>query len=229
MTNTKKSCWWVLAFLFLAVHAVAKTCVWTAQSGNWADSANWADGILPEAGDDVALVGSGGAGGNILLEGATTVALSAISNTAATLQFRAQLASSDATTFVKRGGGTLNLYATNTALNCSFVLEDGRLQILDDLSLGAVPETLRADAITLRGGALFTHEFKTSEIILAPTRGVTVDGLGYFSPRSKNRDGIGRRLHSPAIRLRALRRRQHLHGRDRARKRVASVQVGQYG
>ena len=210
MTNTKKSCWWALAFLFLAVHAVAKTCVWTAQSGNWADSANWADGALPEAGDDVALVGSGGAGGNILLEGATTVALSAISNTAAgsgwtftngtvnlaagtvvmdnegTLQFRAQLASSDATTFVKRGGGTLNLYATNTALNCSFVLEDGRLQILDDLSLGAVPETLRADAITLRGGALFTHEFQFPDVVLAPTRGVTVDGLGYFSPRSKN-------------------------------------------
>ena len=121
--------------------------MWTAQSGNWADSANWADGALPEAGDDVALVGSGGAGGNIQLEGATTVALSAISNMVAssgwtftngtvnlaagtvvmdnvgTLQFRAQLASSDATTFVKRGGGTLNLYATNTALNCSFVLE----------------------------------------------------------------------------------------------------------
>ena len=207
MTNTKKSCWWALAFLFLAVHAVAKTCVWTAQSGNWADSANWADGALPEAGDDVALVGSGG---NILLGGASTVALSAISNMAAssgwtftngtvnlaagmvvmdnvgTLQFRAQLAASDATTFVKRGGGTLNLYATNSALNCSFVLEDGRLQILDDLSLGAVPETLRADAITLRGGTLFTHEFQFPDVILAPTRGVTVDGLGYFSPRSKN-------------------------------------------
>ena len=208
MTNTKKACWWALAFLFLAAHAVAKTCEWTAQTGNWSDSANWADGALPEAGDGVALAGSGG---NILLEGATTVALSAISNMAAgsgwtftngtvnlaagtvvmdnvgTLQFRAQLAASDTTTFVKRGGGTLNLYATNTALNCAFALEDGRLQILDDLSLGPVPETLRADAITLRGGALFPHEFQSSEVILAPTRGVTVDGLGYFSPRSINK------------------------------------------
>ena len=211
MTNTKKACWWALASLFLAVHAVAKTCVWTVQTGNWSDPTSWADGALPEVGDDVALVGSGGTGGNLLLQGAATVALSAISNTAAssgwtftngtvnlaagtvimdnegTLQFRAQLASPDTTTFVKRGGGTLNLYATNTALNCSFVLEDGRLQILDDLSLGPVPETLRADAITLRGGSLFNNESQSPDVTLAPTRGVTVDGLGYFSPRSNGK------------------------------------------
>ena len=31
MTNTKKACWWALAFLFLAVHAVAKTCEWRSK------------------------------------------------------------------------------------------------------------------------------------------------------------------------------------------------------
>ena len=30
----------------LALGANAKTCTWTAQSGNWADSANWADVAL---------------------------------------------------------------------------------------------------------------------------------------------------------------------------------------
>ena len=211
MTNMKIASWLALSFLLLTANVAAKTCVWTASTANWSDPTSWADGALPEAGDDVALVGPGSAGGNLLLQGATTVALSAISNMNAsagwtftngtvnlaagtvvmdnvgTLQFRAQLASPDTTTFVKRGAGTLNLYATNTALNCSFVLEDGRLQLLDDLSLGPVPETLRADAITLRGGALFNNESQSPDVTLAPTRGVTVDGLGYFSPRSNGK------------------------------------------
>ena len=78
MTNMKIACWLAFGSLLLTANVAAKTCVWTTQTGNWSDSANWADGALPEAGDDVALVGSGGSGGNIQLEGATTVALSAI-------------------------------------------------------------------------------------------------------------------------------------------------------
>ncbi len=195
------------AMAIVGMSANAETRVWTAATGNWSDPTSWADGALPEAGDDVALVGSGSAGGNLLLGGATTVALSAISNmdsrcgwtftngivnlaagtvvmdNVGTLQFWTQLASSGTTTLVKRGAGTLIFNAANTALTCAIVLEDGRLQILDDLSLGAVPDTLRADAITLRGGALFNND---NVVNIAPTRGVTVDGVGYFAARSVN-------------------------------------------
>ena len=61
----------------LALGANAKTCTWTAQNGNWADSANWADGAVPEDGDSVELVGSGG-GGTIQLQGGATAALAGI-------------------------------------------------------------------------------------------------------------------------------------------------------
>ena len=56
--------------------ASAKTCTWTAQSGNWSDSAKWADGAVPEDGDSVELVGSGGGGtwfGKLAAGGALTV------------------------------------------------------------------------------------------------------------------------------------------------------------
>ena len=102
---------------------------------------------------------------------------------AANFKIYAQLASSDTTTFVKRGAGSLFLYATNTALRCAFVVEGGRILPVDDLSFGVVPETLRADAITLRGGALFNGD-AGNLVTIAPTRGVTVEGLGYFAGRA---------------------------------------------
>ncbi|MBR1587059.1 MAG: hypothetical protein IJ658_01920, partial [Kiritimatiellae bacterium] len=183
--------------------ANAETRSWKAQSGNWSDTACWADGALPEDGDGVALAGTGGI---INLEGGATAALAAISNTISNsgwtitngtvnlsdgmvavqntgnLKMSAQLASPSTTTLVKRGSGSLFLYATNTALRCSFVLEGGRVLPVDDLSFGVVPETLRADAITLRGGALFNAE-AGNRVTIAPTRGITVDGIGYFAGR----------------------------------------------
>ena len=206
MTNTTKACWLVLTALFFAANATAKTCTWIVQSGNWADSANWADGAVPEDGDSVEFAGSGG-GGFIQLQGGATAALAGILNAdsssgwsltdgtvnwadgtvvfenAANFKIYAQLASSDTTTFVKRGAGSLFLYATNTALRCAFVVEGGRILPVDDLSFGVVPETLRADAITLRGGALFNGD-AGNLVTIAPTRGVTVDGLGYFAGRA---------------------------------------------
>ena len=206
MTNTNKACWLVLTALFFAANATAKTCTWTVQGGNWADSANWADGAVPEDGDSVEFAGSGG-GGFIQLQGGATAALAGILNAdsssgwsltdgtvnwadgtvvfenAANFKIYAQLASSDTTTFVKRGAGSLFLYATNTALRCAFVVEGGRILPVDDLSFGGVPETLRADAITLRGGALFNGD-AGNLVTIAPTRGVTVDGLGYFAGRA---------------------------------------------
>ena len=189
--------------------ASAKTCTWTAQSGNWADSANWADGAVPEDGDSVELVGSG-SGGVIQLQGGATAALAGILNAesssgwtltdgtvnwadgtvvlenAGNFKVSAQLASPDTTTFVKRGAGSLFLYTTNTALRCAFVVEGGRILPVDDLSFGVVPETLRADAITLRGGTLFNGD-AGNLVTIAPTRGVTVDGLRGTSSRSRRR------------------------------------------
>ena len=186
--------------------ANAKTCTWTVQGGNWVDSANWADGAVPDDGDSVEFVGSGG-GGFIQLQGGATAALAGILNAdsnsgwsltdgtvnwadgtvvlenAGNFKIYAQLASFDTTTFVKRGAGSLFLYATNTALRCAFVVEGGRILPVDDLSFGVVPETLRADAITLRGGALFNGD-AGNLVTIAPTRGVTVDGLGYFAGRA---------------------------------------------
>ncbi|MBQ6337926.1 MAG: autotransporter-associated beta strand repeat-containing protein [Kiritimatiellae bacterium] len=200
------------AMCTLAVAAVAtftasaKTCTWTAQSGNWADSANWADGAVPEDGDSVDLVGSG-SGGVIQLQGGATAALAGILNantnsgwtltdgtvnwadgtvvleSAGNFKMSAQLASPDTTTFVKRGAGSLFFYTTNTALRCAFVVEGGRILPVDDLSFGVVPGTLRADAITLRGGTLFNGD-AGNLVTIAPTRGVTVDGLGYFAGRA---------------------------------------------
>ena len=206
MTNTNKACWLVLTALFFAANATAKTCTWTVQGGNWADLANWADGAVPDDGDSVELVGTGG-GGVIQLQGGATAALAGILNAdsnsgwsltdgtvnwadgtvvlenAGNFKIYAQLASFDTTTFVKRGAGSLFLYATNTALRCAFVVEGGRILPVDDLSFGVVPETLRADAITLRGGALFNGD-AGNLVTIAPTRGVTVDGLGYFAGRA---------------------------------------------
>ena len=188
----------------LALGANAKTCTWTAQSGNWADSANWADGAVPEDGDSVELVG---AGGIIQLQGGATAALAGILSAnsssgwtltdgtvnwadgtvvlenAGNFKVSAQFASPDTTTLVKRGAGSLFLYTTNTALRCAFVVEGGRILPVDDLSFGVVPETLRADAITLRGGTLFNGD-AGNLVTIAPTRGVTVDGLGYFAARA---------------------------------------------
>lgn len=184
---------------------VAKTCTWTANSGTWSDTACWADAAVPEAGDVVELAGSGG---TIQLGGAATVALSAISNTVensgwtisdgtlafsdatcvientGTFLFTAQVAAPDTATLVKRGAGTLSLCVSNSALSCALVIENGRVQPVDDLSLGAVPETLRADAITLCGGSLFGFDTTSNVVTIASTRGVTVDGVGKFAGRS---------------------------------------------
>ena len=212
--------------------ANAKTCTWIVQSGNWADSANWADGAVPEDGDSVELVGSGG-GGTIQLQGGATAALAGILSAnsssgwtltdgtvnwadgtvvlenAANFKIYAQLASSDTTTFVKRGAGSLFLYATNMALRCAFVVEGGRILPVDDLSFGVVPETLRADAITLRGGALFNgdgeprHDRADARRHRGRPRVFCSAGPGYARRRLADH-GERRRVCPPAKRRRAL-------------------------
>ncbi|MGN0852812.1 MAG: autotransporter-associated beta strand repeat-containing protein [Kiritimatiellia bacterium] len=194
---------------FAAGTLSAKICTWTAGAGVWSDAACWADGALPEDGDEVVFAGS--APGSVSLGGQTTAALRGVAFTDATGKWRladgtlkvhpdgmvvsnslsasveisATLAGDGDLT--KQGTGSLPLFDAS-AFTGRFIIEDGRLQFENAAALGAELQEFRADAIVLRGGVLGSNETDTdTPLVIGPTRGITLDGGGSIAVRSMGR------------------------------------------
>ncbi|MFO0880916.1 MAG: autotransporter-associated beta strand repeat-containing protein [Gemmataceae bacterium] len=79
-------------------------------------------------------------------------------------------------TLIKQGAGVVSLSGSNTAFTGKIQLLGGALSISDDANLGAVPDSLVADLLTIDGGTLlFTG---SADITLAATRGITLGSGG---------------------------------------------------
>ena len=184
----------------------AKTCTWIASTGNWTDETNWQDGAVPEDGDDVVFQNPNNDGGVISLEGGTTAKLASltakegsgwniqdgtlalmpgewVTDNNVTVKIEANLASAGNVILVKRGSGTLSLSGANP-VTTQFVVEGGRLQPENVGAYGPVPESYKADAIILRNGAALAHPDGDGSMVIASTRGITLDGSGALCARS---------------------------------------------
>lgn len=179
----------------------AKTCTWISGTADWTNEASWQDGLLPEDGDDVVFAGNQyRKGATISLKGGTTPALKSLTfndtddggwnlsdgtltvhpDGAVFTNSKSALTKIPATIagggdLVKRGNGTLSLSGENTFTG-RFILEDGRLQLEADAAFGPEPAEYRADAIVLKGGILGSTETNEGTTIVAPNRGITIDG-----------------------------------------------------
>lgn len=189
--------------------ASAKTCTWIKGNGDWGDSANWQDGVVPEAGDDVVFSIQGSAkGGTINLQESATAELASLSfedasgwniqggtlllqrgtvvvSNAVTVKLGAVVASDGDVDLTKRGNGTLSLSGANTFTG-RIVLEDGRLQPETVDALGPAPAEYKADAIILKGGVMGCSETPGVTNVIVATRGITLVGAGELEPRSDN-------------------------------------------
>jgi len=196
----------VMAAVMAAAFAVrAADGVWTAGGGSWTNPANWADGVLPDAGGAAAFAGAGGtvtvpSGYPFTLsalyantngtawswtlsgETNTLVAPALVRNDADNLFFSMSLVGSAG--FQKTGGGTLKLQAASPLLSGSVQVLGGRLLIGADSFLGQVPASYQADAVVLDNGSLGNDD---ATVTLAATRGVTLGSNGgYLFGRNGN-------------------------------------------
>ncbi|MGN0852466.1 MAG: hypothetical protein ACI4Q3_03720 [Kiritimatiellia bacterium] len=177
------------------------TWISTTTGGDWNDTANWEDGVLPGDGG-VATFDFSGQTNSILLSGDVAVELSELrvsSRTVADDNIELYLRGPKVTLVpparIVRSGASLNVSSETfvctgdltveglgrTILNGSqalggrLVLKDlGWVRAVTDESLGSTPETLVPDAIVLDGGILQNG----GDTTLAATRGITLTEKG---------------------------------------------------
>ena len=188
-------------FLSVAIGAAclsgaAQDGIWTGGSGVWTNAAAWRDGVVPEAGATAAFTG---AGGTVTVPTGYPFALSALlfNTNGATVAWtvagetnalvgpaEVRVATNAATLacalsgsagLTKTGEGTAELAVSNNVFSGKVSVLGGLLRARCDGSLGAAPETVVPDALTLNGGGLGNT---LEALTVGPQRGITVGPNG---------------------------------------------------
>ncbi len=208
-----------LLLSMLLVNAIhANSATWISTTGNWTNSANWADGIIPGYGDSVTFAGASGVHPVRIpddhpftlssismnpsgipaaweLRGGTNtmIAPAAIEISHENLFFDFCLDGSDGLQVLCKTENSLALAKTNILIG-TINISGGRLLPRFDLSLGTPPATLLSDAIVLNNSTLGNYTWPGVDI--HPNRGIQINGHVALHGRNLADNGF-LRINSP--------------------------------